>query len=151
MCFDVIFKSACLWTRIIALWAFVWFLPIVVFSQTKWITSFWTFVYFLPSVGDDVALQFSWLTKWLTTFWTIVVLHSTMGEHMLFQRARHTKWLLHSTHLYGWTEYLSSMPAPEDAIIVCDICACRGKGGCIFHHLNMGRSFIPIVEVWCNK
>ena len=27
MCFFVISKSACLWTRIIALWAFVWFLP----------------------------------------------------------------------------------------------------------------------------
>ena len=32
MCFDVIFKSACLWTRIIALWAFVWFLPTLFIS-----------------------------------------------------------------------------------------------------------------------
>ena len=29
MCFYVISKSACLWTRIIALWAFLWFLPTV--------------------------------------------------------------------------------------------------------------------------
>ena len=79
-----------------------------------------------------------WL-KWLifiaffrTIDGVLVVLHSTMGEHLLFQRARHTKWLLHSTHLYGWTEYLSSMPVPEDANIVCDICACRGKGGAFF-------------------
>ena len=95
-------------------------------------------------ITDQLAPQLSWLTKWLTTFWTIVVLHSTMGEHLLFQRARHTKWLLHSTHLYGWTEYLSSMPVPEDANIVCDICACRGKGGAFFIIWTW-------VEVWCNK
>ena len=32
MCFYVISKSACLWTRIIALWAFVWFLPTLFIS-----------------------------------------------------------------------------------------------------------------------
>ena len=29
MCFEVISKSACLWTRIIALWVLVWFVPTV--------------------------------------------------------------------------------------------------------------------------
>ena len=32
MCFYVMSKSACLWTRIIALWAFVWFLPTLFIS-----------------------------------------------------------------------------------------------------------------------
>ena len=62
-----------------------------------------------------------------------------------FQAFTCLMFLLNLLQLF-WTECFSSTPAPEDTNIYVTFVLTR-RGGVHFQHLNMGRSFIPIVEV----
>ena len=135
---------------------------------TKWLTTFWASVVlhscaFSESqphqmtycIGHNCMLFLC--CEWLRLCISSHLLLDWMIEHLcilppLRAYVSQIGGLASPIDIYSWMDRIFFIDICAWGYkYLCDICAYKEGGGVHFHHLNIGRSIIPIVEVWCNK